>query len=160
VKLDLGPFIVKINHRVLLDGMMDLCGVPPEKFRTICSAIDKLDKERWEVVRAEMVDEKGLSPQVPPPPPFSLFVRLPLRGLPRCPSSHVWWIPNPGLLLILASEPIRLLLSSLPLIDYSDCFESELSAAMTVRSLDDDCIDLCGSKADSYDHDIRQGRAI
>jgi histidyl-tRNA synthetase len=68
VKLDLGPFIVKINHRVLLDGMMDLCGVPPEKFRTICSAIDKLDKERWEVVRAEMVDEKGLSPQVPPPP--------------------------------------------------------------------------------------------
>jgi histidyl-tRNA synthetase len=25
-----------------------------------CSAIDKLDKEPWEVVRAEMVEEKGL----------------------------------------------------------------------------------------------------
>jgi len=64
VKLDLGPFMVKINHRVLLDGMMQLCGVPGDKFRTICSAIDKLDKEPWEAVRAEMVHEKGLSPQV------------------------------------------------------------------------------------------------
>jgi hypothetical protein len=25
-----------------------------------CSAIDKLDKEPWDVVRAEMVEEKGL----------------------------------------------------------------------------------------------------
>lgn len=63
-KLDLGTFTVKINHRVLLDGMMQLCGVPGDKFRTICSAIDKLDKEPWEAVRAEMVEEKGLAPQV------------------------------------------------------------------------------------------------
>lgn len=26
----------------------------------MCSAIDKLDKEPWEAVRAEMVDQKGL----------------------------------------------------------------------------------------------------
>ena len=26
----------------------------------VCSAIDKLDKEPWEAVRAEMVDQKGL----------------------------------------------------------------------------------------------------
>ena len=26
----------------------------------LCSAIDKLDKESWEAVRAEMVDQKGL----------------------------------------------------------------------------------------------------
>jgi hypothetical protein len=26
----------------------------------VCSAIDKLDKEPWDVVRAEMVEEKGL----------------------------------------------------------------------------------------------------
>ena len=35
-------------------------GVPPQKFRAICSAIDKLDKEPWEAVRCEMVEEKGL----------------------------------------------------------------------------------------------------
>lgn len=34
--------------------------MPPQKFRAICSAIDKLDKEPWEAVRSEMVDEKGL----------------------------------------------------------------------------------------------------
>lgn len=37
---------VKLNHRKLLDAMLDICGVPAEKFRPICSAIDKLDKVR------------------------------------------------------------------------------------------------------------------
>lgn len=55
---------MKINHRDLLDGMMELCGVPPSKFRTICSAIDKLDKESWENVKQEMVQEKGLEESV------------------------------------------------------------------------------------------------
>lgn len=43
---------VKLNHRRLLDAMLDIAGVPPQKFRPICSAIDKLDKEPWEAVRA------------------------------------------------------------------------------------------------------------
>ncbi len=29
-------------------------------FRTICSAVDKLDKSPWEEVKREMVSEKGL----------------------------------------------------------------------------------------------------
>ncbi len=58
--LPLGDFQVKINHRRLLDAMLDIAGVPPQKFRPICSAIDKLDKEPWEVVKHEMVVEKGL----------------------------------------------------------------------------------------------------
>lgn len=29
----------------------------------MCSAIDKLDKESWEEVRREMVDQKGLDPK-------------------------------------------------------------------------------------------------
>eukprot|EP00887_Chlorella_sp_A99_P006734 scaffold3.g6734.t1 len=123
--LQLGEFEVKLNHRRLLDAMLDIAGVPPQKFRracvgrvprvrskqsggaelaeaegrgarlapppaspstrggvftaadqcrarpnasparrTICSAIDKLDKEPWEAVRAEMTDEKGLPPAV------------------------------------------------------------------------------------------------
>jgi hypothetical protein len=34
---------------------MQICGVPPEKFRTICSSIDKLDKQPFEQIRKEMV---------------------------------------------------------------------------------------------------------
>lgn len=42
--LDIGEFVIKLNHRQLLDGIFEACGVPAEKFRTICSAVDKLDK--------------------------------------------------------------------------------------------------------------------
>lgn len=35
--------------------------MPDSKFRAICSAIDKLDKEPWEAVRREMTVQKGLS---------------------------------------------------------------------------------------------------
>lgn len=57
----IGPYKVKLNHRKLLDGMMQLCGVPQDKLRAICSAIDKLDKESWEFVKHEMTVTKGLS---------------------------------------------------------------------------------------------------
>jgi histidyl-tRNA synthetase len=42
--INIGAFVIKLNHRKLLDGMFALCGVPEEKFRAICSAVDKLDK--------------------------------------------------------------------------------------------------------------------
>lgn len=63
-ELRVGDFVIKLSHRRLLDAMLALCGVPPSKFRTICSAIDKLDKEPWAAVRAEMVNQKGLAPEV------------------------------------------------------------------------------------------------
>lgn len=59
--LDVGPFVVKINDRQILDGLFEACGVPEAKFRAACSAVDKLDKTPWEDVRREMIDEKGLS---------------------------------------------------------------------------------------------------
>mmetsp|Transcript_29794 Transcript_29794/g.54749 ORF Transcript_29794/g.54749 Transcript_29794/m.54749 type:complete len:945 (-) Transcript_29794:46-2880(-) len=62
--LPIGDFGIKLNHRRLLDAILDICGVPAEKFRTICSAVDKLDKEPWSEVRREMVDEKGLQVEV------------------------------------------------------------------------------------------------
>ncbi|XP_072400327.1 histidine--tRNA ligase, cytoplasmic [Diabrotica undecimpunctata] len=61
--LDMSPFVIKLNHRKLLDGMLEVCGVPTESIRTICSSIDKLDKSPWEEVRKEMVEEKNLSPE-------------------------------------------------------------------------------------------------
>jgi len=60
-KLDVGDFKIKINHRKLLDGMFECCGVPEDKFKTICSAVDKLDKLPWEEVKKEMTEEKGLA---------------------------------------------------------------------------------------------------
>lgn len=62
--LPIGDFGIKLNHRKLLDAILDLCGVPSDKFRTICSAVDKLDKEPWEEVKREMVEDKGLKPEV------------------------------------------------------------------------------------------------
>ncbi|XP_055841280.1 histidine--tRNA ligase, cytoplasmic isoform X1 [Episyrphus balteatus] len=58
--LDIGDFVVKLNHRQLLDGMFEACGVPNDKFRAICSTVDKLDKSPWTEVRREMIEEKGL----------------------------------------------------------------------------------------------------
>ena len=59
-----GKYSIKINHRMILDGIFAVCGVPEEKIRTISSAVDKLDKSPWEEVRKEMVEEKGLSENV------------------------------------------------------------------------------------------------
>lgn len=62
--LPIGNFAIKLNHRKLLDAILDLSGVPADKFRTICSAVDKLDKEPWSEVRREMVEDKGLKEDV------------------------------------------------------------------------------------------------
>uniref|UniRef100_A0A8C9T7E3 histidine--tRNA ligase n=1 Tax=Scleropages formosus TaxID=113540 RepID=A0A8C9T7E3_SCLFO len=63
-ELDLGDFRIKVNDRRILDGMFEVCGVPDDKFRTICSTVDKLDKMSWEDVKNEMVNEKGLASEV------------------------------------------------------------------------------------------------
>ncbi|KIN94445.1 hypothetical protein M404DRAFT_17224 [Pisolithus tinctorius Marx 270] len=63
-KLEVGEFTIKINHRKILDGIFEVCGVPPEKIRSISSAVDKLDKVPWSDVKKEMTEEKGLSPEV------------------------------------------------------------------------------------------------
>ncbi|WEW57675.1 Cytoplasmic and mitochondrial histidine tRNA synthetase [Emydomyces testavorans] len=59
-----GDYTIKVNHRKVLDGVFEVCGVPKEKIRTISSAVDKLDKLPWVDVRKEMVDEKGLDSTV------------------------------------------------------------------------------------------------
>ena len=59
-----GRYTIKINHRKILDGIFQVCGVPTDKLRTISSAVDKLDKSPWEEVRREMTEEKGLEGEV------------------------------------------------------------------------------------------------
>ena len=56
-------FEIKVSHRQLLSLMTQVAGVPPEKFKTICSSVDKLDKSPWSEVRNELVVAKGLSPE-------------------------------------------------------------------------------------------------
>ena len=53
-----------MNHRKILDGIFEVCGVPSDKIRTISSAVDKLDKMAWADVKKEMTEEKGLDPAV------------------------------------------------------------------------------------------------
>lgn len=59
-----GNFTIKMNHRKILDGIFQVCGVPEDKIRSISSAVDKLDKMPWADVKKEMVEEKGLPKEV------------------------------------------------------------------------------------------------
>ncbi|KAH7661098.1 Histidine-tRNA ligase/ATP phosphoribosyltransferase regulatory subunit protein [Dioscorea alata] len=63
-ELSIGDYEIKLNHRKLLDGMLEICGIPSEKFRTVCSSIDKLDKQTFEYVKKELVEDKGLTSEI------------------------------------------------------------------------------------------------
>lgn len=61
--LELEDITIKLNHRLILNGLFAVAGVPVEKTRLISSAVDKLDKATWADVKKEMV-EKGISDEV------------------------------------------------------------------------------------------------
>jgi histidyl-tRNA synthetase len=50
-KLDMGKYTIKVSNRKLLDAMIQLAGISQDKFKTVCSSIDKLDKSPWEEVK-------------------------------------------------------------------------------------------------------------
>ena len=62
--LDIGQFTIKLNHRKFLDAMVELAGCEKRKFKSICSSIDKLDKEPWEKVKKELISQKGLTEEM------------------------------------------------------------------------------------------------
>lgn len=57
--LGIKDFKIKLNHRKILDGIFQVCGVKDEDVRKISSAVDKLDKTPWEAVKKEITEEKG-----------------------------------------------------------------------------------------------------
>ncbi|AET39678.1 histidine--tRNA ligase Ecym_4656 [Eremothecium cymbalariae DBVPG len=59
--LGIKDFKIKLNHRKILDGIFQISGVTNDDVRKISSAVDKLDKSPWEVVRKEITVEKGQS---------------------------------------------------------------------------------------------------
>ena len=77
-KLDIGSFVLKLNHRKFLDAMIELSGCEKRKFKSICSSIDKLDKEPWEKVQIELIQQKGLTKQMTD----NLYKFVQLRGQP------------------------------------------------------------------------------
>ncbi|KAH3767043.1 histidine--tRNA ligase, cytoplasmic [Pelomyxa schiedti] len=56
--LELAPFLIKVNNRQLLDLYLRHCGVTPNNIRTVCSSIDKLDKQPWKDIRNEIINTK------------------------------------------------------------------------------------------------------
>ena len=44
-------FLVKVNHRKILEMMIKEANCDSSKFKTICSSIDKLDKMPWAEVK-------------------------------------------------------------------------------------------------------------
>jgi histidyl-tRNA synthetase len=59
--LDIKDYLVKVNHRKILEAMIQTAGADITLFKTICSSIDKLDKQPWNEVREELVKQKGIS---------------------------------------------------------------------------------------------------
>lgn len=56
-------FKIKLNHKQLLDRVLEKQGVPEDKIKTVCSSLDKLDKLTWLQV-ADELQSKGLNDQV------------------------------------------------------------------------------------------------
>jgi len=54
-KLDIGQYVIKVNSRKILDGLMRIAGVKPEDFRKTCSIIDELDKMSWSEAQEKLV---------------------------------------------------------------------------------------------------------
>ncbi|KAF5092291.1 hypothetical protein D0Z03_002936 [Geotrichum reessii] len=62
--LGIQDFTIKVNHRKILDGLFQQCGVKEEDVRKVSSAVDKLDKLPWEDVKKEMVVDKDQPEEV------------------------------------------------------------------------------------------------
>ena len=59
-QLPVGGFNIKLNHRLLLDAIVNLSGIKDDFYKTVCSSVDKLDKEEWATVKKELL-EKGIN---------------------------------------------------------------------------------------------------
>jgi histidyl-tRNA synthetase len=58
-ELGLPDYVLKVNHRRLLDAMFQACGVAAADFTVVCSSVDKLDKLTPADVKKELCERKG-----------------------------------------------------------------------------------------------------
>ena len=59
--LNLKQFVIKVNHREILNGIFKLCNIPGDSFKTVCSSIDKMDKLAWPDIKKELVNSKNIA---------------------------------------------------------------------------------------------------
>lgn len=45
----------------MLEGMFSICGIMDNDFKTVCSSVDKLDKQPWKEIQEELVKTKGIN---------------------------------------------------------------------------------------------------
>ncbi|XP_039132064.1 histidine--tRNA ligase, cytoplasmic-like isoform X2 [Dioscorea cayenensis subsp. rotundata] len=123
---------IKLNHRKLLDGMLEICGVPSEKFRTVCSSIDKLDKQTFEHVKKELVVDKGLTSETAER--IGAFVKKrgrPLEILSELTSDGSQFLGNSA--SIVALDELKILCTAL---DKSKCLNKVVFDLSLARGLD------------------------
>ena len=59
-QLPIGGFNIKLNHRLLLDAIVNISNIKDDLYKTVCSSVDKLDKEEWSEVKKELL-QKGIT---------------------------------------------------------------------------------------------------
>ncbi|URE07726.1 Anticodon binding domain [Musa troglodytarum] len=131
-QLDIGSYEIKLNHRKLLDGMLEICGVPSEKFRAVCSSIDKLDKQPFEQIKKELVVEKGLA--VETADKIGAFVKKrgpPLEILSELNKEGSQFLENAG--SVLAMNDLELLFKAL---EKAKCLDRVVFDLSLARGLD------------------------
>ena len=62
VRSGFADFVLRLNHRAVLAGVLDTAGIPPERHGDALVALDKLDKIGLDGVRAEYA-QRGLAPE-------------------------------------------------------------------------------------------------
>ncbi|KAJ0970850.1 hypothetical protein J5N97_018809 [Dioscorea zingiberensis] len=131
-ELSIGDYEIKLNHRKLLDGMLEICGVPSEKFRTVCSSIDKLDKQSFEQIKKELVEDKGLTSETADR--IGAFVDKrgpPLEILSELTSEGSQFLENSG--SVVALDELKILFTAL---DKSKCLNKVVFDLSLARGLD------------------------
>jgi histidyl-tRNA synthetase len=62
--LGIPNYDIKVCDRRLLEAVIEVAGADLERFKTICSSIDKLDKQPWSEIAVELIEEKGISKEI------------------------------------------------------------------------------------------------
>ncbi|KAL7672031.1 hypothetical protein ACOME3_006929, partial [Neoechinorhynchus agilis] len=63
-RLNMPDYVIKLNHRNILKGILIHCGVKESQIKTVCSSVDKLDKKPWIEIHDELIQVKGISQDV------------------------------------------------------------------------------------------------
>uniref|UniRef100_A0A0K0E1K2 histidine--tRNA ligase n=1 Tax=Strongyloides stercoralis TaxID=6248 RepID=A0A0K0E1K2_STRER len=135
-KLDIGSYEIRINHRLLLEGIFEICGAPSSEFKNVCSSIDKLDKQPWDEVKEELVKVKFINEDVVNK--LEKYVRLREQNPSLSRLELLEWFENDE--VASKNEKIKTAIDEMKLMfEYSECFgvsDSAVFEPSLARGLD------------------------